>query len=857
MGEIKRNRFAAETLSLGSFSSKFLLQAGEEEDSHNTRDSEPVQDVKNAGSNLESVVDKMNDESNIKLAQDLIDSIKKVGQQRNDESIKSFLAKPEILLNGTFGVGDGPTTFANFDVFAGLRTTLKANKLSGVFAIRATTVLRLQVNANPFQQGLYYLCFVPSGGIAQTTAATTQNVDWFNMHRAHPVGISQLRRVQVNLNCDSEVTLRIPYMSCTNASIVKLAGGTSYIGSPGMVFLYPIVPLNYVAGSSTATFNIWCSYEDVEVFGDVFPQAGKGKKKQGDFEGWKSVSKDDELEKKPLSSTLKVLGKGAGVLGDIPILSSVLKPLSWVLDISSGVASAFGFSKPLVQGEVCRMIREPFPYMSNADAADTSTALSLFVRNEVQAVPGFASTAQDEMSIDYLKRIWSIFALPVTWDTGGVHGDVITSASSKPDHFAMATLDGAANTVYQFTPIGLLGQLFDYFTGGLEFRFTFVATNFHSGRLMFLWMPVDRSLGLTNPSITTQQYLQRTVFDIREATEYVVKVPYVAVRPWTATYNIGNQQADVSAYNGWWQLMILDPLIAPATVPSSIKIVMEVRGGVDLHYAFPRQCTFTPIIPFALQAGEEECLQDVNFVGESAPSFSDVASDATCIGEKVTTIKQLLLRGGVVNKANAASRATVVINPFLSGVLTNTNAALADTYFNLDPFNLFSSIYCLNRGSVRIKNLYSLPTANENSYYFLWGRNPNRDAWTGATWAATPIATSSSYDFQVYPVTSLTEAQFCLMSANCQFTGMPVSLGGQGISVPQYHLFHSRANAADMYTKNYAAINDLGSRSQVFVYYTGSGFGSPTLHRSVGDDFSFGGFVSIPPLYFQKYSVDP
>jgi len=135
------------------------------------------------------------------------------------QEIKDFLAKPTVLASGTISSTDTATTFSSYSLPNGAvnPTSVYADKMSGYLGYRCTMVIRLQINANRFQQGRYMLTYVPTGGesiIVPSVAATVSAQK--NTLRQR----SQLMRIELDINCDTEGVLRIPFNSARNFVII-------------------------------------------------------------------------------------------------------------------------------------------------------------------------------------------------------------------------------------------------------------------------------------------------------------------------------------------------------------------------------------------------------------------------------------------------------------------------------------------------------------------------------------------------------------------------------------------------------------------------------------------------------------
>jgi len=128
------------------------------------------------------------------------------------QDIAEFLAKPYPLYNGTFSGTDNSGTFPLTDCLTNFFThPIYSNKVSGFLGIRATFVLRLQVNAERFQQGRYLLCFAPL--MTNSASGYPGSLPRLTQVRATPTNVTQLPKVELDLNCDTEAILEIPYVS--------------------------------------------------------------------------------------------------------------------------------------------------------------------------------------------------------------------------------------------------------------------------------------------------------------------------------------------------------------------------------------------------------------------------------------------------------------------------------------------------------------------------------------------------------------------------------------------------------------------------------------------------------------------
>jgi hypothetical protein len=158
--------------------------------------------------------------------------------------IARFLGKPTVMESGTFKNTDGPTTFSSHPWYDPLKANIIAEKIKGIYTVKADLVLTLNVNATPMQQGRYILAFLSTAG----SSSTAKSTEWYRMHRPTLVQILQLPHVEVDLSTQTEAVLRVPWVSMYNSYYYNPVG--EWNTNPGSFFLYPYEPLTTGSGGS-------------------------------------------------------------------------------------------------------------------------------------------------------------------------------------------------------------------------------------------------------------------------------------------------------------------------------------------------------------------------------------------------------------------------------------------------------------------------------------------------------------------------------------------------------------------------------------------------------------------------------
>lgn len=750
--------------------------------------------------------------------------------------IKSYLAKPIILQTGSFASTDGPSTFSTFDIFSGLSTPMMYDKIKTIYAITATTVLTLKFNGNAFQQGRYLMAHLPTGGMLQ---AGSQFNDYVKAHRFSRVQITQLPHVQFDMNADTSAELRIPYQSTLAAMPIYPNFGAAVIGSPGIAFLYPYSPMIATAGSTSIPYTLWVHYEDVVLHGNIVPQSGI---RRGTTKG-KDLLNSEMKKPGPVESGFSLAADVANAVIGIPILSSIAGPTAWLAAAMSKVAQSFGWSKPTLIDPPSRVFRQFAPYLANSNVKSNAEPLSLHVDNHVGVLPGFAGSDYDELSIDFLKGITAYFA-DIAWSTVSGPGLLLLNEEITPAMFRTITADGSGN-IESMSPIGYFDYQYSYWRGGFNIKLIFVKTHFHSGRLAITFVPNYANIAAPPTTLTNTAYVQREIVDIRLTNEYNLNIPYIAASDWLPCSGSGRLDRSI----GYLQIHVVDPLVAPATVPSSISIILEGCGASDLQFAVPSYASIQPVIPLNLQSGidlndfyssnltsQSGVVTDLGSIGDSSPGNPFLEAYEDTIGEIHLSLRDLLKRGGFINTTNLVTASSTLINPHILMWRRTQAVGLPLGVEEYDPFNTITSFYHSSRGGMRIGIYSNMIASTAEQTIKIYGH--------------TVAATTTSSAITVNAAWTGAQVQW-------RTTGMGVaitlrSLGGTMVQVPQYLPRPTRLVGNQMSTNITALTYTTGTVTDpnFLILRTESAASTATqVYRAVADDFNLGGFVSIPPMY--------
>lgn len=767
------------------------------------------------------------------------------------QGLLDFLAKPFALATGNFATTDVTSTFSPFDLFAPLlNNNIYYNKISGFLGIRAKVRLRLQVNANRFQQGRYMLLFLPTAG-AKTTEVS--HAGHLRRLRFNATTATQLPHVEVDLATDTEGILEIDYVSAVTHFVINTAN-TPNLGSSGQALLYPYSPLVAPAGSTTCNYTIWISYHDVDLVGPTYPQAsvpryepqanmrssgrgGRAKQKGGNSVASSKTIGTTEAEQDsnnvgPIEGVAKIVSGASNAIGQhVPLLSAITAPVSWASDLVGGIAHMFGWSNPIDLSEVTRAVQTIFPYALNCDNIDSSMPLSLFSRNQLEVLPGFAGSDIDEMSIDFVKSVPAWYAT-FTATTGDSIGQNYVWQALNPQSFYNNYTQGAT-TVTAPTPVCFLANLFRLYRGSFRITFKIVKTEFHSGRFAIVFAPVESSVAVPGaPSFANTAYMHREIIDVRDGCEFTFDFPYTSVSQYRPTTGGHGEY-------GYFGVYCVNPITAPSGVSSSISVLMEVSGASDLEFALPQKLGVNVCIPYTYQSSvpsygylAKATAVAQGVVGNSNVIASTLDAARTCIGEACVSLLQLCKMNSPM-PVNTNVTGPFLIDPWEIGVYETLVAGGPNkSALTCEYSALIRSCYAVNRGGMRLRaHPPRVPAASQvqpvyEVLTFLAGTN------------------TSTSDYKTWSSSTAGNDHMMRTLQNIEFRG------GAEVQVAAYNTNHVRP----MHTQYVCAAGTSAITYGSPYSHTTQVIVEPTdnqnwlVMRSVSDDFQAGLFIGVPLL---------
>ncbi len=546
--------------------------------------------------------------------------------QADFQDLTRYFSRPRVVIEGTLSTSRANQTYlaVQFNDMLTYKFPDGLFRLMGVFGLRCSIVFTLQIAATPFHQGVLAMSFQYEPDANKTY-----------IRGAQPHSITNLPHVRLDLSESTMCQLKVPFM---NSSEFMIKESTA---DYGIMHITSILPVAYAATGVPPTYRVLMHLEDIELYGAVAESLANVTLQSG-----KPMNKEFESDAYPFSSSLSSFSRAVSFLGKgIPALGSIAGPVAWFTSKAAGAVRSFGYAKPIIQEPPKKVFAVSNIQESHVDVASNSLTVGGFQGNQLRVHPSFAETEVDEMSLSYILGQWGQLFVG-TLETTQATGSIVYAAACAPMNFwfraPTATTDVgslrapelALTDTNSFFPTHILAvaNCFRLYRGGFKFRFTFCKTKFHAGRVLVSFTPYYGDFNPSNSSttvpvaasltpITGQPFGYSKIFDLRDSNVMEFDVPYVSGTPYVRTFSSC----------GSLSVRVLDPLIAPDTVASTVPFLVEVKGADDLEFAVPRGPLYAPMPLGTVR------LQSGAMLSTIKPEASEL-----CVGEVVTSVKQLI-----------------------------------------------------------------------------------------------------------------------------------------------------------------------------------------------------------------------
>lgn len=594
-----------------------------------------------------------------------------------------FLKRPTLIQSFTWPEsGFGETSFDPWTLF--MSNTRIADKLNNYSFFRGTLKLKIVMNAAPFYYGALYFAYTPIPGQVRAPDSIVQKyVTW-----SQRPGIWILPQD----NAGGEMTL--PFVWNQEFLDISSAATVAKMGQINILQYTTLASANG-ATSNGVTLQVYAWCEDAVLTG---PTAKL------------SLQSGDEYGNGPVSAPAARLAKYASYLTAIPRIG----PFAYATQIGasavSSIAKVFGWTNVPVIDNVTPFKNLAYHDLASAHISEPTTKYFLDPKGEISVDPRIVGVdATDEMSIPCIVGK-EAYLTTSTWATTDAASKLLFSSLVTPQLYSRSNITSGGSYFFAQTPMSMVAAAFQSWRGPVTFRFHFICSKYHKGRVRISWDPVATQ-GVTDDT----NVIVTKIVDLGETNNVEFTVPYLQAKPWIGCGKIASNNwsttaatASTANSNGTIQVRVLTNLSAPVDT-ASIQMFVFVRGQPEMEFANPRDIPYGKSTTFLqLQSGEEvpEQRYAVNF-GEPVPTIRLLMRRSTKHSDLFPTIAsavtatdkagRVYVRQGRLPPPNGYDP-----NSYLTAKGVETPATTYKfNYARMTPMNWFAPAYLANRGSVR------------------------------------------------------------------------------------------------------------------------------------------------------------
>lgn len=741
-----------------------------------------------------------------------------------DQTIADFLSKPYLVDGFAWTTASVKNTnLMNLSISSLFSTvTIWQNKLKGYDLVRGTACIKVVLNANPFQQGKLLLSFLP--GYGSMSNLSTSYVPMRN----YDMTVKSQRPSLLFGPEDGAAVMKMPFVSPYNWYSMS-----SLEYSWGNYFLDVVSPLAQGTGSSNVDISIYVWFEDIEVASPFIPESSMASKKRMSRPKAMLASKGKDKEtvamaSGPVSSALSMAGKVAGTLSAIPVLTPIMEPASWVANGLAGIASFFGYSKPLVNKDVMYTTLYDNRYLTVSDGPDIALPHGLICDNKVPLRDDCSYTDKDEMSFNYLKQV-PFYLSTFTFQQSDVSDASLYSLYVSPRALInTSTFSKGTKTVTLGTsgPLGYLSTMFNYYRGSFKVRIYFVKTAYHSGRVQISWSPNPYGTAMVAPNVSNVAYVYREIVDLREKDYIELTLPFIQPV----------EYLPIDSPSGLLSVKVVNELKNPDTASTSIEGLVFFMAGDDFEFQGP--VAYNKYQAFSPESGTGDALASC-CIGNSEVTYETVDHAQRTFGEMFTSVRQLLLRNNILYRKSITNANNYSIWPWFVSAPYVASNALQSPNLGGDNYNMIAPMYAFFRGSMDVTceglvwtTLCTLAAGAAQSKLYLVGESTTRfvTSFLGNNSIAVDWTLKDTTNIQTMPINS---AHY-----NARFSTNRVPYYSPTKCSP---VVVQTAKTNNTYWPNYFPSNFMS-----FDVFTSTWSGR--CGRNIADDFQFTYFVGCPPL---------
>lgn len=437
----------------------------------------------------------------------------------DDLSMKGFLGRPVQIAALSLSLdSDIDLAFNVWSLFLG--DPVVRSKLRNYAFLRCNLTIRITLSGTPFHYGRLLVAYEPFPSVNMTLSGF--GLDRFNRLKYFSQAPGA-KTLDVRENTPFEMA--IPYVSpqpigrLYNDSTLVLDAATPFDDFDSLGSLY-ISTLNQIKGVTTTVSNVFLYVyvfaHDVELLGATGSL--------GDV-----TTESDERETGPVERVSTALIPISKAMEHIPSIGYFAKASTMALSALRNISAHFGWSYPVLVDKPSRFRPDPWQNGANTIGVDTGKRITLDPKQELSIDPRIVGVDDDELAIAGICQRESLMGT-FEWNPTDVPlTDLLWRVIVSPRSNAVDVVSGNYRTMP--TALSFAATPFKYWRGTITYRFEIVASNFHRGKLLFVYEPNIAQYSLISSNLNINKQYTR-VIDIQETQSVEFTVDWNFPKPW-------------------------------------------------------------------------------------------------------------------------------------------------------------------------------------------------------------------------------------------------------------------------------------------------------------------------------------
>jgi hypothetical protein len=499
-----------------------------------------------------------------------------------------FFSRPVEIANITIPVSTSvDNSYDIWDVVS--RASAVRAKFRNYAYFKGNVCIRVTISGSPFHYGRLLFSYQPYADYNSALVNLLSDVSINPVLRPHLLCyLSQSKeRWYMDVRDNQPVEITIPFISYKpafklyNTSAVNTAVGSSTpyedFAEAGRLYVYSLNQISAVSTSpSDVSMQIYAWFCDVELGCPTATQLAISTESG-------TVSKD-ERKVGPVEVISSKIAQASDMLTKVPVIGKVAKISSVAFGAISKVSSVFGWSRPSIITEPSFVKNNGYTNGAHSIGSDTAFRITFDPEQEVSVDPSLFGDSSDEMFLNYITNVES-YIDTFTWSpSDGIMTNNIWFTSVMPQDGIRTVTTILGRHYFQPTALCFAAQPFSYWRGDIIYRFDFVCSAYHRGKVAIVFEPNGSQYSLINADTEfNKQYM--LVVDLQETQSIEVCVRWNSYRSWLQTRELAftnprltaPTNVDYWAYsNGYIAVMPFTELQSPDD--SSIQVNVFTRS---------------------------------------------------------------------------------------------------------------------------------------------------------------------------------------------------------------------------------------------------------------------------------------